>query len=127
MQREATAKPRTEGMAASQRQPEEVRSRWKPSKGGRSQNQRARKEAPTRREAVVVSAGGRGAERCGDVVGEIDMIGGSMRAGGEEVKREKNRRHGWGRAPWTEVNQCGVEVQAWICGVEGKVQSGSRG
>jgi hypothetical protein len=58
IQRRATAKPRTEGMAASQRQRAgPVVSTWKPSQDGSSQNQRARNAAPTVREAKVVSQG----------------------------------------------------------------------
>lgn len=65
MQRSAMAKPRMDGMAKSQRQVGVVVSVRKPSQGGRSQNQRAKKAAPTARDASVVTAVVKWDEGCG--------------------------------------------------------------
>src|SRR5580700_3715123 len=100
MQRRATAKPRTEGMAASQRQPAgAVLLIWKPSQGGSSQNQSAKKAAPMRREAMVVSQTGAGC--CWERMGVVGMGTSGRQEYEENIENRKRevtrRRTGSGR------------------------------
>src|SRR5215470_2557520 len=80
-QRSMTAKPRMEGTAPSQRQCAASRAAArKPSLLGSSQNQKAKKAAPTAREAKAVSERGREGE-----AGSVG-IGGSGVSMGEKVE-----------------------------------------